>query len=67
MKPKLPDFDSLVKEVMSGDVSFERLKELSQKNLDLARLMAANPASPPELLEIMARRRDNMILENVTG
>lgn len=67
MKAKLPDFDSLVKEVMSGDVSFERLKELSQKNLDLARLMAANPASPPELLEIMARRRDNIIVENVTA
>lgn len=40
MKAKLPNFDSLVKEVTSDDVSFERLKELSQKNLDLARLIA---------------------------
>ncbi|MBW4600863.1 MAG: hypothetical protein KME29_15005 [Calothrix sp. FI2-JRJ7] len=67
MKAKLPDFDSLVKEVMSGEVSFERLQELSQKNLDLARLIAENPACPPELLEIMARRKDNIILANVTA
>lgn len=67
MKAKLPDFDSFVKEVTSDDVSFERLKELSQKNLDLARLIAGNPASPTELLEIMARRRDSVILSNVTA
>jgi hypothetical protein len=67
MKGKLLDFDSLVKEVTSGEATFERLKELSQKNLDLARVLAANPASPPELLEIMARRRDNMIVANVTA
>ncbi|BAZ12622.1 hypothetical protein NIES4071_44540 [Calothrix sp. NIES-4071] len=67
MKAKLPDFDSLVKEATTDGVSFERLLELSQKNLDLAHVLAANPASPPDLLEIMARRRDNIILANVTA
>lgn len=67
MKVKLPDFDALVKEVTSDNVSFERLQELSQHNIDLARVIADNPASPPELLRTMARRRDKALLENVTA
>lgn len=67
MSTKLPNFDSFAKEVTSGNVSFERLQELSQKNIDLARLIADNPASPPELLRTMAKRRDNLLLENVTA
>ncbi|MBF2066234.1 MAG: hypothetical protein IGS39_17720 [Calothrix sp. C42_A2020_038] len=66
MKVKSPDFNSLVKEVMSDSPSIKRLQELSQKNVELARLIAKNPASPSELLKMMARRRDKVILSNVT-
>jgi hypothetical protein len=66
MKVKSLDFNSLVEEVTSDSISFERLQELSEKNIELARLIANNPASPPQLLTSMARRRDKVILHHVT-
>ncbi len=61
------NFDNLVKEVLNENTTGERLQELAQKSMELARLVADNPITPPELLKNMARRRDKTILANLTA
>ncbi len=60
-------FDNLVKEVLSENTTGERLQELAQKSMELARLVADNPLTPKELLKNMARRKDKIILANLTA
>lgn len=60
-------FDNLVKEVLNENTTGERLQELAQKSMELARLVADNPVTPKELLKNMARRKDKTILTNLAA
>lgn len=64
---KTQKFDNLVKEVLNENTTGERLQELAQKSMELARLVADNPVTPKELLKNMARRKDKTILANLTA
>jgi hypothetical protein len=57
----------LVKEVTDNSTSKKRLQELAEKHMELARLVADNPATPPDLLKSMIRRRDKTILGNLVA
>ncbi len=52
-----PDFDSFAQEAQNENTSEKRLKELAYLNVNLARLVANNPAAPSELLQQLFYRR----------
>ena len=52
-----PDFDSFAEEAQNKNTSEKRLKELAYLNVNLARLVANNPAASSELLQQLFYRR----------
>ena len=67
MNKKYSEFKIFAQEAESENTSGERLKELAALSLDLARLVASNPATPLKLLQELTKRRDSTIRENLTG
>ena len=58
---------SLIKEASLETTSPERLKELAEQNITLARIVATNINSPPELLAELAYAEDQLIRKAVAS
>lgn len=62
-----PNLSELRQQAASEEVSPQRLEELSQVNIELARIVAHNANAAPNLLRIFSSSSDNIIRKNVAG
>jgi len=67
MSTQPSDFNILVEEAENENTSGERLEELAALNADLARLVASNSATPPEVLYKLAKFRHYSIRKNLAA
>jgi hypothetical protein len=54
-------------EAIAPTTAPERLRELAQENIALARLVAQNPAAPPKLLEELVKENDRPLWKSLAG
>jgi hypothetical protein len=67
MEQKLPEFNSLQQEAANELTSSDRLTELAKVSIELARLVALNPNTPPELLRELANSSDAITRSHVAA
>lgn len=67
MEANLSQLSSLEQEAVDEGTSGDRLRELSEISIELARLVANNPSAPPELLQELAVSSDVIIRGNIAA